>query len=110
MDQKILEAALADQIAKALHSSLGSSAQPAFGVGNNRGPPAPSAPLVFTVSEFCSAHRISRSTLYELFRDGLGPRIFKVGSSVRITAEAAATWRAEREAAHSTTRKAKEAA
>jgi predicted DNA-binding transcriptional regulator AlpA len=106
---KILEDALADQIKKALHSSLGQSAQPTFG-DVRHGPLLVSEPQVFTISEFCSSYKISRSHLYELFRDGLGPRIFKVGNSLRVTKAAAAAWVAARESTYSATaKKAKEA-
>jgi hypothetical protein len=51
------------------------------------------APVVFTVAEFCAAHKISRSKLYELWRSGIGPRAVKIGSKNLITAEAACEWR-----------------
>ncbi len=57
------------------------------------------APVIFTVAEFCSAHRISRSKLYQLWRSGIGPRSIKVGSKNLITAEAASEWRRQLEAA-----------
>jgi hypothetical protein len=47
----------------------------------------------YTVSEFCAAHRISRSKLYELWATGAGPRFIHVGSKKIITVEAAADWR-----------------
>jgi predicted DNA-binding transcriptional regulator AlpA len=52
---------------------------------------------VFTISEFCAAHRISRSALYNSWKDGTGPRIFRVGTKVLIRREAAEAWLAERE-------------
>jgi hypothetical protein len=55
----------------------------------------------FTVSEFCAAHRISRTKLYELWAAGTGPRFFYIGVKKIITAEAAADWRRERELASS---------
>jgi predicted DNA-binding transcriptional regulator AlpA len=64
--------------------------------------PAP-APAIFTVPEFCLAHRISRTALYKLWGEGNGPRRIQIGtgrsSKVLISAEAAADWRREREAA-----------
>jgi len=54
-----------------------------------------SARCAFTVQEFCDAHRISRSMLYELWNAGRGPRVLKAGVKNVITAEAAAEWRAE---------------
>jgi len=55
-------------------------------------------PLVYTVAEFCSSHRISRSKLYALWRSGIGPRSIKLGSKNLITAEAACEWRRHLEA------------
>jgi len=53
-----------------------------------------SAPAVFDVSSFCSAHRISRSFFYRLLGEGRGPRLLKIGRRTLITAESAAEWRA----------------
>ena len=53
----------------------------------------------FTITEFCEAHRISRSKLYQLWAAGIGPRFMKVGVKVLISVEAAADWRREREQA-----------
>lgn len=53
----------------------------------------------FTILEFCAAHRLSRAKLYQLWDEGIGPRIMKVGAKVLITDEAAAQWRRDREAA-----------
>jgi hypothetical protein len=53
----------------------------------------------YTVSEFCDAHRISRSKLYELWAAGVGPRFVRIGTKKIITIEAAADWRREGEAA-----------
>jgi hypothetical protein len=57
---------------------------------------------VQTVNEFCVDNRISRSELYKAWREGTGPRFFLVGSHRRISCEAAAAWRAEREHAAAT--------
>jgi len=54
-------------------------------------------PVVFTVAEFCAAHRISRSLLYLEWKAGTGPRFLRVGTRILITREAAAQWRVERE-------------
>jgi hypothetical protein len=54
-------------------------------------------PVVFTVVEFCAAHRISRSLLYLEWKAGTGPRFLRVGTRILITREAAAQWRMERE-------------
>jgi len=53
----------------------------------------------FTITEFCEAHRISRSKLCQLWAAGTGPRVMKVGVKVLISIEAAAEWRREREQA-----------
>lgn len=52
-----------------------------------------------TVSEFCSAHRISRATLYNMWRDGAGPRRMRVRGRTLVSVEAAAAWRRQVEAA-----------
>ena len=51
------------------------------------------SPVVYTVAEFCSAHKISRSKLYQLWRTGIGPRSMEVGARNLLTAEAACAWR-----------------
>jgi hypothetical protein len=51
---------------------------------------------VFTISEFCNAHRISRSKFYLLKNKGLGPRVTDVDGKQIITIEDAATWRRAR--------------
>jgi hypothetical protein len=60
---------------------------------------APCERAAFTVAEFCAAHRVSRSGLYNHWRAGTGPRFMRSGKKVIITVEAAADWRREREAA-----------
>lgn len=51
----------------------------------------------FTISEFCIAHRISRSHYYNLRRAGLAPREMQIGNITRINREAAADWRRKHE-------------
>jgi hypothetical protein len=53
----------------------------------------------YTIREFCDAHRISRSTYYNLRKQGLGPDEARVRDRVIITMEAAARWRRARERA-----------
>jgi predicted DNA-binding transcriptional regulator AlpA len=53
----------------------------------------------YSINEFLQAYRISRSALYNMWKDGTGPRSFKVGSKVLISTEAAEAWRRAREAA-----------
>lgn len=55
--------------------------------------------VAYTVSEFCDAHRISRSKLYQLWSTNLGPRFMQIGTKRIITTEAAANWRRAGEAA-----------
>jgi predicted DNA-binding transcriptional regulator AlpA len=52
---------------------------------------------IYTVTEFCSLHRISRSLFYKLLRHGQGPRVMKVGARSLITSEAAQAWRRNNE-------------
>lgn len=52
----------------------------------------------YTFPGFCSDHHISRSFLYELIKEGRGPRLMKIGRRTLISAEAAAEWRAKMEA------------
>jgi hypothetical protein len=54
---------------------------------------------VYTIGEFCDAHRISRGMVYLLWAQGAGPKWFNVGTRRLISDEAAAQWRREREAA-----------
>jgi hypothetical protein len=54
--------------------------------------------LSLTINEFCAAEKISRSQLYEDWKDGTGPDFFLVGSHRRISAEARERWRRKREA------------
>jgi len=58
-------------------------------------PPA----LAYSVREFCAGNKISKSHLYALIRDGLGPRLMRVGGRVLISHEAAAEWRRRMEGA-----------
>jgi hypothetical protein len=48
---------------------------------------------MFTVKEFCRSHKVSRSRLYELWKEGHGPVFAKLGKRRLISAEAAETWR-----------------
>jgi len=57
------------------------------------------AVAAFTIPEFCEAHRISRALFYVLAREGRAPAIIKAGRRTLISAEAAARWRRDMEAA-----------
>ena len=60
-------------------------------------PEPPVQKLAFTVKSFCKAHEISTPTYYRLRKEGRGPREMRIGSDIRISAEAAADWRRARE-------------
>lgn len=47
----------------------------------------------YTLAEFCSEHRISRTHLWSLVKAGKGPRMMKLGRRILISCEAAADWR-----------------
>jgi hypothetical protein len=51
-----------------------------------------------TINQFCDAEQISRSMLYKLWGQGLGPRWFDVGVTRRISPEARVEWRRDLEA------------
>jgi hypothetical protein len=51
-----------------------------------------------TIREFCADHSISRAEYYKLKKLGKGPREMVIGSVKRISAEASADWRKDREA------------
>lgn len=57
----------------------------------------------YSPAQFCDVHGIARTTLYALWKEGRGPRIFKVGRRTLISAEAAADWRKRMEDATSPT-------
>jgi hypothetical protein len=56
-------------------------------------------PGAYSLSSFCVAHDLSESFYHKLRPLGLTPREMRLGARVFITYEAAAAWRAEREAA-----------
>ena len=61
--------------------------------------PAPdSRALAFTVQEFAEAYRLSRATIYNLWRDGGGPARMRVRGRVLISRDAAEAWRRQIEA------------
>jgi len=49
--------------------------------------------LAFTVAEFAEAYRLSRATIYNLWRDGDGPAKMRVRGRVLISRAAAEKWR-----------------
>lgn len=60
--------------------------------------PSSFAQATYTIPQFCGAHNISRAHLYDLIKEGNGPRLMKVGRRTLISAEAAADWRKQMEA------------
>lgn len=52
------------------------------------------APEFYSVRDFCAAHSLSRSFLYRLVKEGLGPKLLKVGSKTLISREEARRWAA----------------
>ena len=54
--------------------------------------------LAFSIREFCKLHAISERFYFKLKADGRGPDEINLGHRVLISREAAARWRAEREA------------
>jgi hypothetical protein len=69
-------------------------------IAPQRPPGRYTARAAYTVDEFCDAHRISRSKLYELWAAGIGPRFIQIGTKKIISIEAAAAWRLANESEH----------
>ncbi len=63
---------------------------------NQKADTMPVTPLAFDIPKFCAAHDVGRSTVYEEIRAGR-LQIMKVGKLTRISIEAAAKWRRQRE-------------
>ena len=49
-------------------------------------------PAAYTIADFSSAFRLSRSHLYNLIRRGEGPAFFRAGRRVLISFQSAAAW------------------
>jgi len=49
--------------------------------------------LMFSVTEFCHQHGISRGLFYTLAKEGRGPRTAKIGRRTLVSHEAAEEWR-----------------
>jgi len=52
---------------------------------------------IYSVSDFCREHGISRGLFYNLLRNGRGPRVIKAGRRTLISHEAAEDWRRDME-------------
>jgi predicted DNA-binding transcriptional regulator AlpA len=46
----------------------------------------------YSVVEFAQAYGLSRATVYNLWKDGIGPRPMRVGRRTLISKQAAAEW------------------
>lgn len=55
----------------------------------------PSGSLAFTINEFAEAYRLSRATVYNMWRDGAGPAKMRVRGRVLISRAAAEKWQRE---------------
>jgi hypothetical protein len=101
--ERILQQEMARQMVAALHKDGTLNPLTKFGAGRNRGPPLDEdQPAAMTIPEFCAWAKISRSTLYVMWSDGVGPKFFKAGTTTRISRMAAAQWLVDREAASAT--------
>jgi hypothetical protein len=56
-------------------------------------------PMAYSVETFCAAHSISPAMFYKMRNMGIGPDVMRAGVRTLISHEAAARWRAKREAA-----------
>jgi hypothetical protein len=52
----------------------------------------------FTIDQWCKRRQIAKSFYFKLQKHGKGPRFFRVGAKVLITAQADKDWVAAREA------------
>lgn len=60
----------------------------------------------YTVDSFCRAFQVGRTTLYDLWAEKRGPKVFYIGSSPRISKSAALEWvRSQEQTAEPKTRK-----
>ena len=66
--------------------------------GANPREPQPVPTLAMSIPQFCTSHNISEGFYYKLKKQKLNPREMKVGTRTLITFEAAANWRAKRQA------------
>jgi len=66
--------------------------------GKKRRRPAGTAIAAYSIKEFCDAHGISMSFYFALKKRKEAPREIRIGRRTLISQEAAAAWRAEREA------------
>src|SRR5271169_5265826 len=74
-------------------SVMPSTSPQEHGVGPRSQPDTAAPHLMFSVSDFCHAHGISRGTFYKLIKEGHGPAVAKIGRRTLISCEAAHEWR-----------------
>ena len=55
--------------------------------------PAPVEKRALSVAEFCRSYGVSKSTFYKIVRDGVGPKLMKLGERTLISIEAVDEWR-----------------
>jgi hypothetical protein len=60
--------------------------------------PIPLTEPSYTPDEFCITERISKVSLYSMWKQGKGPRYYLNGRCRRITHQARLDWQREREA------------
>lgn len=51
----------------------------------------------YTINEFCADSGISRSLFYKLAKQGMAPRLMKIGRRVCVSTEAYEDWRSQME-------------
>ena len=68
---------------------------PAVATRQSSKPRPAGEPQAFTVDEFAEAYRISRATVYNMWKSGKGPKQMRVLGRVLISRDAAEKWRAE---------------
>lgn len=49
-------------------------------------------PKAYTIQQFISAYQISRTSLYRLWKQNLGPSTLRVGRKVLISVDGAEAW------------------
>ena len=54
--------------------------------------------VAYSITEFACAHGLSRAHVYNLLKNGCGPRVIHAGRRTLISREAAAEWRKQMEA------------
>jgi len=61
--------------------------------------PATVEKRALSVAEFCRSYGVSKSTFYKMVRDGVGPKLMKLGDRTLISIEAVDEWRRRLEGA-----------